>query len=190
MHTHTPPIHTPPAYSHPGLDYMGVFQKARDSSGKDIEMTMVPYVQQQLQQAKQAGSTYQWVVVLAGINDLGNSNKSAAAIMPRLTQVCYSMRLAPSVPGTAGVSLTWGGDCSYNVSRCCCTQTASAKIAPCYGTKGVTVCLHLSGLGQKQLPSAMVWHAVPNHASCASLFLHRPASLHSGGVLGCIQLPS
>jgi hypothetical protein len=66
---------------------MGTIQKGRDSSGRVLDLTLVPFTQQLLQQAQQAGQSYQYAVVLGGINDLGNANQSAAAIFPKLVQV-------------------------------------------------------------------------------------------------------
>jgi hypothetical protein len=70
-----------------GRDWMGVWQKARDASGNEVDLTLVPFAAHQLAQAKAAGQRFQWAVVLGAINDLGNANKSAAVVMPRLTQV-------------------------------------------------------------------------------------------------------
>lgn len=70
-----------------GYDYMGTIQKGRDSTGRVLDLTLVPFTQQLLQQAQQAGQSYQYAVVLGGINDLGNANQSAAAIFPKLVQV-------------------------------------------------------------------------------------------------------
>lgn len=66
---------------------MGVFQKARSADGSVLDVTFVPFVKQQLQQAASQGSHYQWIIVLAGINDLGAGNRTAAAIMPKLVEV-------------------------------------------------------------------------------------------------------
>lgn len=61
------------------------------SNGKWLDLTLVPYTQQLLQQAQQAGQSYQYAVVLAGINDLGRGNHSAAAVFPKLKQVrCWA----------------------------------------------------------------------------------------------------
>jgi len=76
-----------------GYDYMGTIQKGRDSNGRQLDLTLVPYTQQLLQQAKGAGQSYQYAVVLAGINDLGAGNYSAAAVFPKLVQM-YDMLLA------------------------------------------------------------------------------------------------
>lgn len=66
---------------------MGTFQKGRDASGRILDLTLVPYTQQLLQEAQQKGQSYQYAVVLAGINDLGAGNYSAAAVFPRIVQV-------------------------------------------------------------------------------------------------------
>lgn len=68
-------------------DYMGVFQKGHNDAGDVIDVTLVPLLQSQLAAAKQKGSNYHWVVIMAGINDLGAGNYTAAAIMPKLVQV-------------------------------------------------------------------------------------------------------
>lgn len=69
-------------------DYMGVFQKARGPNGQVLDITLLPLLRQQLQQASAQGVKYQWVVIMAGINDLGAGNRTAAAIMPKLIEVC------------------------------------------------------------------------------------------------------
>lgn len=66
---------------------MGTIQKGQDANGKKLDFTLVPYTQQLVQQAQQAGQSYQFAVVLAGINDLGAGNHSAASVFPRLVQV-------------------------------------------------------------------------------------------------------
>ena len=71
-----------------GYDYMGVFQKARTADGTVLDSTtFVPFVKRQLQQAVSQGTHYQWVIIFAGINDLGAGNRTAAAIMPKLIEV-------------------------------------------------------------------------------------------------------
>jgi hypothetical protein len=75
-----------------GYDYMGTIQKGRDASGRVLDLTLVPYTQQLLQQAQQAGQSYQYAVVLGGINDLGNANQTAGAIFPKLVQVRVAAR--------------------------------------------------------------------------------------------------
>jgi lysophospholipase L1-like esterase len=69
---------------------MGVFQFAQDDNGQRLNITLLPLLRSQLQQARQQGICYQWVVVMAGVNDLGAGNRTAAAIMPRLNQVRYT----------------------------------------------------------------------------------------------------
>jgi lysophospholipase L1-like esterase len=66
---------------------MGVFQFAQNDSGQTLNVTLVPLLRSQLQQARQQGIRYQWVVIMAGVNDLGAANRTAATIMPRLTEV-------------------------------------------------------------------------------------------------------
>jgi lysophospholipase L1-like esterase len=66
---------------------MGVFQKAQNDNGQTIDVTLVPLMRSQLDQAKQQGISYQWVIVMAGVNDLGAGNYTAAAVMPKLVEV-------------------------------------------------------------------------------------------------------
>ncbi|KAF6263336.1 SGNH hydrolase-type esterase domain-containing protein [Scenedesmus sp. NREL 46B-D3] len=73
--------------------YMGVFQNAQGDAGQSLDITLVPLMRSQLQQAKQQGVNYQWVVVMAGINDLGAGNRTAAAVMARLAEA-YQLALA------------------------------------------------------------------------------------------------
>lgn len=72
-----------------GYNYMGVFQKAHNNADKVIDLTLLPLLQQQLAAAKPQNSSkgFQWVVIMAGINDLGAGNYTAAQIMPKLVQV-------------------------------------------------------------------------------------------------------
>eukprot|EP00882_Tetradesmus_deserticola_P022377 GHRQ01024279.1.p1 GENE.GHRQ01024279.1~~GHRQ01024279.1.p1 ORF type:complete len:194 (+),score=39.26 GHRQ01024279.1:1272-1853(+) len=72
---------------------MGVFQKAQNDDGQALDTTLVPLTRRQLHKAKQQGFAYQWVVVMAGINDLGAGDRTAAEIMPRLVEA-YSLALA------------------------------------------------------------------------------------------------
>eukprot|EP00879_Flechtneria_rotunda_P009987 GHRR01010443.1.p3 GENE.GHRR01010443.1~~GHRR01010443.1.p3 ORF type:complete len:129 (+),score=32.52 GHRR01010443.1:2901-3287(+) len=69
---------------------MGVFQKARDSNGKVLNMMLLPLMTQQLQKAAKEGYSYQWAIVMAGINNLGAGNYTADQIMPKLIEA-YSM---------------------------------------------------------------------------------------------------
>jgi hypothetical protein len=65
---------------------MGTIEKGF-ANGRWLDLTLVPYTQQLLQQAQQAGQSYQFAVVLGGINDMGRGNHSAASVFPRLQQV-------------------------------------------------------------------------------------------------------
>ena len=47
----------------------GLWQKARDDSDRELEVTLVPFAQQQLAAARQAGRPYNWVIMLGGINE-------------------------------------------------------------------------------------------------------------------------
>jgi lysophospholipase L1-like esterase len=73
---------------------MGVFQKAQNDNGQTVDITLVPLMRSQLEPAKQQGISYQWVVVMAGVNDLGAGNYTAAAIMPRLAEVSLNVASA------------------------------------------------------------------------------------------------
>ena len=48
---------------------MGVWQKARDASDRELDVTLVPFAAQQLAAARQARQPYDWVIVLGGINE-------------------------------------------------------------------------------------------------------------------------
>jgi hypothetical protein len=75
-----------------GYDYMGVIQKGHNAAGKPTNMTLVPLAQQLLTRATRSRNAYNWVVVLAGINDLGAGNHTATSIMPKLQQVgCWRL---------------------------------------------------------------------------------------------------
>lgn len=67
---------------------MGTIEKGF-ANGRWLDLTLVPYTQQLLQQAQQAGHSYQYAVVLGGINDMGRGNHSAASVFPRLKQVDF-----------------------------------------------------------------------------------------------------
>jgi lysophospholipase L1-like esterase len=66
---------------------MGVFQFAQDDNGRPLNITLIPLLRRQLQQARQQGIRYHWVVIMAGVNDLGAGKRTAATIMPRLEEV-------------------------------------------------------------------------------------------------------
>lgn len=89
LQTHTACIPLHDIYA--GYDYMGVFQKAKDANGAILDITLLPLLTQQLQQATAQGTQYQWVIIMAGINDLGAGNRTAAAIMPKLIEVCVRL---------------------------------------------------------------------------------------------------
>lgn len=73
-------------------NYVGVVQKARDASGKELDITLVPAAKQAIEAAAAKGKPFDVVVVLAGINDLGNSNQTAAVVFPRLVQIYDAAR--------------------------------------------------------------------------------------------------
>eukprot|EP00775_Hariotina_reticulata_P011543 gene11543-11686_t len=75
-----------------GYDFMGVIRKGQNANGKPTNVTLVPLAKQLLTQATSSSNPYNWVVVLAGINDLGAGNHTAQEVMPRLQKV-YSMAL-------------------------------------------------------------------------------------------------
>lgn len=66
---------------------MGVFQAGKDDANRPLDLTLLPYAQSLAAAAKREARPYDWVVVMAGINDLGAGNYTATAVMPRLKQV-------------------------------------------------------------------------------------------------------
>ena len=75
---------------------MGVLQKAKDANGKTLDLTLVPLAKKALAEAAAARQPYTWVVVMAGINDLGAGDYRANQVMPRLVEVSFPSCTATS----------------------------------------------------------------------------------------------
>ncbi|KAF8066376.1 VPS37-2 [Scenedesmus sp. PABB004] len=105
-----------PSVTVAAYNYMGVFQPARDASGAPLDVTLLPLLRSKLADAAARGEPYAWVVVMAGVNDLGAGNRTAAAVMPRLAEAPNErerQRLVAAIrsAGAAAAGAAGAADC-------------------------------------------------------------------------------
>eukprot|EP00882_Tetradesmus_deserticola_P011260 GHRQ01011911.1.p1 GENE.GHRQ01011911.1~~GHRQ01011911.1.p1 ORF type:complete len:231 (+),score=25.49 GHRQ01011911.1:151-843(+) len=144
------PVVTTAAYN-----FMGVFQKAQNDDGQALDTTLVPLTRRQLHKAKQQGFAYQWVVVMAGINDLGAGDRTAAEIMPRLVEVSWESQENIDVrQERSWKSISATMHCfRVFISACCIARVSLQRLN--------NVQLHLVQCSQRRsVEPAVVQHAV------------------------------
>jgi lysophospholipase L1-like esterase len=74
---------------------VGLLQKAKDANGKTLDITLGPLTSKVLAEAAASRQPYTWVVVMAGINDLGAGDHKADQIMPKLIEVSIILSASP-----------------------------------------------------------------------------------------------